>query len=170
MDKKTNLRKSSGVSAIETAVAAFFLIVMAAIAVDLTVLTLGFTMLDTAARDAARGAANQPDTLSALKAAQNQLSVHQTDGVFVKQPILKSNAPPDFVYQDWTVNPVVPPNVGNPSSPQNSYVTVTVQEDIHLPVNIPFFGQNLVTKTTGGYFTIARRYTFPIVKEKFRGP
>lgn len=183
MDRKTSLRQSSGVSAVETAVAAFFLIVMAAIAVDLTVLTLGFTMLDTAARDAARGAANQPDYNSAVKAALNQISVHQTDGVFVKQPILSGGSPgvgpaqgtPNFVYQDWSVNPTTPPNVGNPSSPQNSYVTVTVQEDIHLPVNVPFFGNNLNSTGYGwtptGYFTIARRYTFPIVKEKFRaGP
>lgn len=166
MQRKRYRRRSHGVSAIETAVAAFFLIVIAAIAVDLTILTMGFTMLDTAARDAARGAAGQQDSAKALLAAQSQLSVHKTDGVFIKQPTLSGVAAPYFVYQDFggVSPPPGPPN-------QSPYVTVTVKTDIHLPVNIPFFGINLsnMTNAGAGYFTIARRYTFPIVKTKFYG-
>jgi Flp pilus assembly protein TadG len=162
MRKKVKLRGRHGVSAIEIAIASFFLIVIAAIAVDMTVLTMGFTMLDTAARDAARAAGSQQDLAKAILASTSQLSTHQTDGVFIKQPTLQGLVSPDFVYQDFA--PPSPP----PNPNQLSYVTVTVKTDIRLPVNISFFGLNLQNSTTGGYFTIARRYTFPIVKEKFR--
>jgi len=153
-------RSPRGVSAVETAVAAFFLIVIVAIAVDMTILTMGFTMLDTAARDAARGAAGQQNLAKAILAAQSQLSTHQTDGTFIKQPTLKSLVSPDFVYQDFA-----PPAV--PAANQSAYVTVTVKTDIRLPVNIPFYGVNMRDWTTGGYFTIVRRYTFPIVKQSY---
>lgn len=163
MRRNVNLpRRDNGVSAIETAIAAFFLIVIVAIAVDLTVLTMGFTMLDTAARDAARGAGSQQTSAKAVLAAQSQLSIHRTDGVFIKQPKLTSASSPYFVYQDF--GGVAPPNPN-----QTPYVTVTCQTDIHLPVNAPFFGNDLNNLTAGGYFTIARRYTFPIVKAKYYG-
>jgi Flp pilus assembly protein TadG len=163
MRRNVNLRRrNNGVSAIETAIAAFFLIVIVAIAVDLTVLTMGFTMLDTAARDAARGAGSQQTYAKAVSAAQSQLSIHQTDGVFIKQPTLTSTSSPHFVYQDF--GGAAPPNPN-----QSPYVTVTCQTDIHLPVNTPFFGNDLKNLTAGGYFTIARRYTFPIVKAKYYG-
>ncbi len=155
-------RRENGVNAIETAIAAFFLIVIVAISVDLTILTMGFTILDTATRDAARGAASQQTLAKAISAAQSQLAIHKTDGVFIRQPTLTSTSTPNFIYQDF--GGAAPPNPN-----QSPYVTVTCNTDIHLPVNAPFFGNDLKNLTANGYFTIARRYTFPIVRAKYYG-
>jgi hypothetical protein len=159
-------RAATGVSAIEIAIAAFITIVVAAIGVDMTILTMGFNILDQATRDAARAASSRQDCLSAFSAAQTQLSIHQTDGFFIKQPVLKGsgapapNGAPPFVYQDFNGAAPVPAT----ASP---YVMVVCTEDIHLPVNVPFFGQNLSSRSNAGYFTLERNYVFPIVREKF---
>jgi hypothetical protein len=165
--KKALPRRARGISAVETAIAAFITIVAAAIGVDMTILTMGFNILDQATRDAARAAGSRQDSISAFQAAQTQLSIHQTDGVFIKQPVLLGSGAPapggsqPFVYQDFGGGPPVPAN----ASP---YVMVVCTEDIHLPINIPFFGDNMSSfANAGGYFTLKRNYVFPIVREKF---
>ncbi len=150
-----------GISALEVTIAAFLVIVAAALGVDITILSLGYSFLDSTTRDAARAAGSQQTLATAIQAAQSQLSVHHTDGSFVQQPTLISTASPYFVYQDF--GGVAPTN-----SNQSPYVTVTCQENNRLPVNIGFFGVNLgVFANSSGYLTISRQYTFPIVKEKF---
>jgi Flp pilus assembly protein TadG len=159
--KKRIVRSDHGVSALEVTIATFLVVVCAAIGVDITILSLGYTLLDTTTRDAARAAGSQQTLATAVQAAQSQLSIHQTDGTFVKQPTLIAATSPYFVYQDFA-------GADPPSPNQSPYVTVTCQEKIHLPVNINFFGVNLgALADTNGYLTISRQYTFPIVKMKF---
>jgi Flp pilus assembly protein TadG len=162
--KKRLVRRDHGISALEVTIATFLVVVAAAIGVDITILSLGYTFLDTTTRDAARAAGSQQTSAAAVQAAQSQLSIHQTDGTFVQQPTLINTASPYFVYQDFGGQ--APPNPN-----QSPYVTVTCQEKIHLPVNIGFFGVNLGTLAdANGYLTIARQYTFPIVKAKYYAP
>lgn len=183
------MRKNKGVSAIEVAFGAFLAIVMAAVGVDMAVLTMGFQILDSAARDAARAAGAQSTPTAAYQAATNMLTTHATDGKFILQPTLYpssiSAASPYaanyFVYEDWSQGPapVKSPQPSLPSSFQNDsaniteyqcpYVTVTVQLLVHMPVGIPFFGDNILKNSnvnSGGYLTFLRQYTFPIVKQK----
>jgi hypothetical protein len=152
----------------EVAIAAFITIVAAAVGVDMTILTMGYNVLDQATRDAARAAGSRQDSNSAFQAAQTQLSIHQTDGYFIKQPVLKGAGTPlpngsqPFVYQDFSTGPPPPAN----ASP---YVMVVCTEDIHLPINIPFFGNNISGyANAAGYFTLQRNYIFPIVRMKFQ--
>jgi Flp pilus assembly protein TadG len=159
--KKRIVRNDHGISALEVTIATFLVVVCAAIGVDITILSLGYTFLDTTTRDAARAAGSQQTLATAVQAAQSQLSIHQTDGTFVQQPTLISAIAPYFVYQDFA-------GADPPSPNQSPYVTVTCQEKIRLPVNINFFGANLgALADTNGYLTISRQYTFPIVKMKF---
>ena len=155
------IRNHQGISALEVTIATFLVVTCAAIGVDLTILSIGYSFLDSTTRDAARAAGSQQSAAAAVQAAQSQLSIHQTDGNFVQQPTLVSTVSPYFVYQDF--GGAAPPN---PS--QSPYVTVTCQENIRLPVNISFFGVSLGSFTnSNGFLTITRQYTFPIVKEKF---
>lgn len=155
-------KRRTGIGVIEITIGAFLTTVVTAIGVNLTVLTLGFSMLDSAARDAARAAGSQQSLSEALSAAQSQLSLHQTDGVYIQQPVLLGTTAPYFVYQDWA-------GASPPSPKQSPYVTVTCSENIHLPVNVPFFGIDLNDWTNKGYLTFSRRYTFPLVREKYYG-
>jgi hypothetical protein len=96
---------------------------------------------------AARAAGSRQDSVSAFQAAQTQLSIHQTDGYFIQQPVLLGAGTPapngtqPFVYQDFGGAPPVPAN----ASP---YVMVVCTENIHLPIYIPFFGNSISATQT----------------------
>ena len=154
--RKKVCRRAHGIMAAEIAFGAITAITIAAIAVDITILTFGYSVLDIATRDCARAAGSQPDEKSAFRAALAQLSVHQTDGFFIQQPSVLPA--PTFAY----VNPSAPP-ASDPD--QTPYVDVTCQEKIKLPVYIPFFGLNIKSSAnTNGYLLLRREYRFPIVK------
>src|ERR1700733_7572506 len=127
--KNRMIRNRYGISALEVTIATFLVVVCAAIGVDITILSLGYTFLDTTTRDAARAAGSQQTLATAVEAAQAQLSIHQTDGTFVQQPTLIAATSPYFVYQDFGGQTPPSPN-------QSPYVTVTCQEKIRLPVQI----------------------------------
>lgn len=143
-------------------------IAMMAVALDATIFIMAYSRLDQTTRDACRAAAGQPKTSvdadypstvcsGATKAATTQLSQHKTDGVFIKQPTLKS-----LVYQDW--GGYTP---GPPTANQSPYVQCTCQEQVLLPIPINFFGFTANGfMQSGNVLTFTRQYTFPIVKTK----
>ena len=150
-------RSTHGSAFIEIAISFSVMILLAALGLDLTLITLAMFSNDKACRDAARAAAQQTSSAAALTAAQAQLKVHATDGIFVSQPTLTSQASPNFVYNDYG---------GNPPTNQSAYVTVTTTVTIKLPAPIIFYG---VSFLSSGNVVFTRRYTYPIIREKFYG-
>lgn len=154
---RNRVRRCRAVACLEIAIAAFLMIVLATFGLDLSLIIFGMDLNDSACRDAARAAAQQNTQAKALQAAQSQLSVHATDGFWISQPILKSTSAPDFVYNDF---------LGNQPANVAPYVTVTTLVSIRCPAPILFFGASFIRS---GQIQFARRYTFPIVKQKFYG-
>jgi len=150
-------RKTHASAFIEIAISLSVMILLTALGSDLTLITLGMFLNDKACRDATRAAAQQSSSSSALTAAQTQLKVHSTDGIFISQPTLVSQSSPDFVYNDYG---------GNPPANQSSFVTVTTTVNIKLPAPILFYG---VSFLPSGFVQFTRRYTYPIIRVKFYG-
>ena len=150
-------RSKHGSAFIELAITLCLTIVLAALGSDITLMTYAMFLNDKACRDAARAAAQQTTSAGALKAAQVQLKVHASDGVFVTQPVLVSQVSPNFVYNDYG---------GSPPANQSPYVTVTSSINIKLPAPVFFWGTNFMSS---GSIVFVRSYTYPIVKEKFYG-
>ncbi len=134
------------------------MITLSALAMNMILLNFAMCLNDAVCRDAARAAAQTSNKAAAILAAQTQLKLHATDGVFVSQPVLASTADPDFVYNDYG---------GNPPAGQSSYVTVTTSVTVKVPAPIVFFGAKFYAKN--GTLIMQRRYTFPIIKEQFYG-
>ena len=159
----------------EAAIASFLTIVIAALAVNLIIFTEAFMNLDKTTRDCARAAANAVPTTgqtyaqAALAAARTELKTHATDGFFSQQPALVNNAL--VLYQDWSGAPYngTPPAIAGavPTTYQTPYLTVACTEVVRLPIPIQFFGIKLINDTQAGTLSLARMYTFPIVKYNF---
>ncbi len=149
--------RNTGSAFIEISVAFLVMIILTGLGLDLTLITLGMFLNDQACRDAARAAAQQNNSASALTAAQTQLKVHATDGIFISQPILVSQTSPNFVYNDYA---------GSPPANQSSYVTVTTSVNIKIPAPILFGSAVYVA---AGNIQFIRRYTYPIIRMKFYG-
>lgn len=150
-------RQCNGLSMIEAAMGCFLMTCIAAIGVNITLLTFAASANDSACRDAARAAAQCNTSTVALQAAQAQMKLHATDGFFISQPSLTSTSSPGFVYQDYS---------GNPPANTSSYVTVTTTVSVRVPCPILFFG---VSTYSNGSIVFTRQYSFPIIKEKFYG-
>ncbi len=150
--RKTRVRK--GMAAVEVACGSFFLLVLTLMAIDVTILMLGYEMNDRAARDACRAAAQQSNLVAAQNAARTILKTHKGDGYFITDPNLLVSAG-DFVYQDFGGNPTA----GNPT------VTVTTEVHVKTPVPLSFAGNNFGHDGSwvNDSWTFRKRYTFPIV-------
>lgn len=171
----TRGRKRTGSLLAEAAISSFLTIVIAGFAVDLTIFTEAFMNLDKTTRDCARAAANAVPTQgqtyaqAALAAAKTALKTHATDGFFCQQPQLVNNAL--VLYQDWSGSPYngTPPVIAGalPTTYETPYLTVACSEVVRLPVPIAFFGVSLINDTQNGTLSLARMYSFPIVKYNF---
>jgi Flp pilus assembly protein TadG len=143
-------RRMSGSCFIEIIPAAFIMIVLLGLGVHLALVFLGFSVVDLAARDAARAAATQPAAAQAQIVAISQLLAHPTDGKLITTPILTN-----FIYNDY---------VGNPPVNTAPFVQCTVSSNVNLPGKVSFYGVTLFNT-----LTISRTYLFPIIKAKFYG-
>ncbi len=112
---KNRAKRGSGL--IEAILAATILVPIALFLLDLTVMIIANSMNDTAAKNAARAAANQPNGTSAHAAAEKALASFQASS------IVKSLALSEFDYP--------PKGIGSVS-------VVTVME-VKLPVPVPGF-------------------------------
>jgi Flp pilus assembly protein TadG len=155
---------------VELAITSILGVIMTCVAVDLGVMMYGNQVLDRAARDAARAAAGQTGAATAKEAAKAALASHQTDGLIIKQPVLKED---EFVYQDYGGAPFGRPDPNTGVAAGNPYVNVTVTSQVVLPANVSFFNGALDLKKSDpgnnnplatGYMNFRRTYHFPIVK------
>lgn len=153
-NSKYNSRSKRGTGVIELSCGSCFLIVLVMMALDVSVMMLGFGLNDRACRDACRAAAQQQTAQAAQQAANAVLKTHAVDGHYVTLPTLQTGTG-DFVYQDFGGDPTA----GNPT------VTVTTQTIVRFPVPINFFGLTFGDDGAGGQgtMTFRKRYTFPIV-------
>jgi hypothetical protein len=155
---KRSSRSHSGLGALEVAITSFLMIVVSVLALDIGLMNFAFAINDAACRDAARQAAQCTNATTAILAAQTQLKMHSTDGVFLSQPAMVGTTSPNFVYQDYA---------GNPPANTSAYVTVTTVVNIRMPFPIVFYGASFYTG--GNTVAAVRRYTFPIIKRTFYG-
>lgn len=133
------------------------MVILVELGLNITLVIIGGSINDSVCRDAARAAGGQSNNAQALSAALGQLKIHRTDGILLSQPTLVSNSAPDFVYNDFG---------GNPPINRSPYVIVTTVVTVKIPAALFFYGGNFVQ---AGNLQCRRRYTFPIIKEKFYG-
>lgn len=153
-DSRKRAHRQRGLAAVEIACGSLFMCVLLLLAIDVSVLMLGYEVNDKACRDACRAAAQQSSSAEAINAAQAILKTHQTDGSFVTQPVLVTGSN-NFQYQDFGGNPLA----GNPT------VTVTTECRVKTPVPLVFVGSNFGHDGSwvNDYWTFRKKYTFPIV-------
>ncbi|MDR3616191.1 MAG: hypothetical protein P4L53_21710 [Candidatus Obscuribacterales bacterium] len=152
--KSKRVRSTNGIQTIELAFGSLAIILMTMLALDLLIPMLGNSVLDRAARDAARAAASQGSLSNAIKAANAALASHKTDGFWITQPVLTSTSSPAFVYNDYGGDPTK----GNP------YVLVTCATTVRMPIPIAMFGSTLNGTDGNGGVKFTRAYQFPIIK------
>jgi hypothetical protein len=150
-----NVRACRGIASLELAVGSFLMIALSALGMNLCLINFATSANDSVCRDAARAAAQTNSATAALQAVNAQLSMHATDGFFLSQPTLPSTSAPDFDYNDYA---------GNEPINTSAYVTVTTQMTVKVPAPILFLGAHFCS---GNTLLVKRRYTFPIIKEKF---
>lgn len=147
-------RRARGMAAVELACGSVFLLVLTLLAIDITILMLGYELNDRACRDACRAAAQQSTQAAAQNAAMTILKTHKADGNYVTDPVMLTG-PGDFQYEDFGGDPTA----GNPT------VTVTTECQVKTPVPLTFVGSVFGQDASGNNmaWTFRKRYTFPIV-------
>ena len=128
--------------------------VLLMMAIDITIMMLGYQLNDRACRAATRAAAQQSSAAKALAAVNAALSVHKGDGFVVTSPKL-STQPNALVYNDFNGNPYG----GNPT------VSVCTEVTVRVPAPVVFFGQSFGASSTGiaNTWMFRRQYTYPIL-------
>jgi hypothetical protein len=142
-----------GFSFAEVAATSFFVIVFAALGVDIAILTFAASINDSACRNAARAAAQGSDYTKATALANAALKTHKTDGFFISQPVITF-----FDYQTFG---------GSPPAGETPYVQVRTEVVVKLPVPILFFG---VTFNDDQDMVFKQMYAYPIIKTKILMP
>ncbi len=142
-------RQGRGNMSVEVAITATLFVIFTILGFDMLTVAFGYSILDSAARDAARAAASTGNKADGLLAAQQAVLSHRTDGYFVVQPTVSESIPTDFVYYT--------PAKGSP------FVTVTTRSQLRIQTPVSFFGAYLAN----GQFPVARSYTFPILGVPF---
>jgi hypothetical protein len=140
-------RNSSGFSFIEVAISSFLVMILAVIAINISILVFACAVNDKACRDAVRAAAQQPNAAKAQNFAIASIKNHKTDGFFISQIQLTN-----FNYNDFN---------GAPPPGQCPLVQVTTSVDVTLPAPLIFFGTSLTNK-----MKFSQIYTSPIIKTK----
>lgn len=151
--KRTYSRGQRGHLLFELPLASFFIILIALIIANLSLMLWGINFNDRACRDAARSAAQGSDYETALKLAKAALKAHRADGFMIEQPQIVVG---DFVYQDF--NGTAPPDI-------SPYVTVKTTTRVRIPAPIFLMG---LAPTSDGFMNSTCIYSFPIVKFKLR--
>jgi len=140
-------RNTSGFSFIEVAISSFLVMILAVIAINISILVFACAVNDKACRDAVRAAAQQPNAAKAQNFAIASIKNHKTDGFFISQIQLTN-----FNYNDFN---------GAPPPGQCPLVQVTTSVDVTLPAPLIFFGTSLTNK-----MKFSQIYTSPIIKTK----
>ncbi len=154
MHRRNRSGREKGLALAELACGSIFIMVLLMVAIDITLMMLGFQLNDRACRAATRAAAQQSTRTKALAAVNAALSMYRGDGVFVGTPIL-SPATNALIYTDFGGTP----NSGNPT------VSVCTEVTVKVPVPLVFFGQSfgMTPPTFSTSWTFQKRYTYPIL-------
>jgi Flp pilus assembly protein TadG len=128
--------------------------VLLMVAMDITIMMLGYQLNDRACRAATRSAAQQSSSAKALAAVNAALLVHRGDGIVISSPKL-STQPGSLVYNDFNGNPYS----GNPT------VSVCTEVTVKVPAPVIFFNQQFGCDSAGvkTVWTFRKRYTYPIL-------
>lgn len=146
--------RRSGTASVELTCGSVFIMVLLMVAIDITIMMLGYQLNDRACRAATRAAAQQSSASKAFAAVGAALSVHKGDGFVVTSPKL-STQPNALVYNDFNGNPYG----GNPT------VSVCTEVTVKVPVPVVFFDQSFGKSASGvaNAWTFRRKYTYPIL-------
>lgn len=101
-------RRRKGQSFVEAITAAMVLIPIALLLLDLIVIAVANSMNDTASKNAARAAANQPDYPSALDAANKSISSFHASGIITGLNFNMDYTPGDQVAVETKMNVHLP--------------------------------------------------------------
>lgn len=150
----TITRRSRGTAAVELACGSVFIMVLLMMAMDITIMMLGYQLNDRACRAATRSAAQQSSSNKAIAAVNAALRVHKGDGFFVTSPKL-STQPNSLVYNDFNGDPYA----GNPT------VSVCTEVTVKVPAPIIFFGERFGSTSSGvaTEWIFRKKYTYPIL-------
>ncbi len=159
LNSRLNAFRARASVTVEIATMAFLFFIFAILAIDVVVVIMGYSILDSASRDAARAAAaaaaanSQTAYQVGYQLAKNACNQQTTDTGLIGQPSVTN-----FVFADG-LN-------GDPnSSPYQPYVTVTASNYVKVPIPINDFGAQF-QPGAGGKITFTRSYTFPILHAK----
>ncbi len=164
--KKSLKRRSRGVITIEFAIGSMLMIIITALAIDITLMMLAYEVNDRACRNACRAAAQQSTSGAAINAANAILNNTGVDGVFLKKPQLVSgtaaNDGDNYAFEDFGGQPV-------PAQENSPFVRITTDMDVKIPFTLFFFGNAFGDvdgdgqHSTGDKWTFRKSYVFPIV-------
>ena len=142
------LRGQSAMSFAEVAASSFLVIIMAALALDISLLIFAFSVNDKACIDVVRVAAQQTTASQAMIFASASIKNHKTDGVFISPIALTL-----LNYHDYG---------GTPPVGETPYVQVTTSVTVKMPVPLYFFGASWTND-----MHYSQTYTSPIIKTKY---
>lgn len=154
MRTSRKINREKGTAAVELACGSVFIMMLLMVAIDITVMMLGYQLNDRACRAATRSAAQQSSREKAHAAVLAALSLYKGDGFLVESPKLSAESGA-LLYSDFGGTP----NSGNPT------VSVCTEVLVKVPVPVVFFGQSFGRDTSGvaKNWTFQKRYTYPIL-------
>ncbi|MBX9771104.1 MAG: hypothetical protein K2X29_07020, partial [Candidatus Obscuribacterales bacterium] len=153
MRSRADMRNRRGVITIEFAIGSLLIIVITALAVDITLMMLAYEVNDRACRNACRAAAQQSTSLAAQDAANAILRQTGVDGVFLKTPKLVTGSTSVYQYEDFGGNPIL-------AADNSPFVRVTTDMDVTVPFQLFFFGNAFGDIDSDGAHTTNDKWTF----------
>lgn len=151
---RKNQSRNQGTAIVELACGSIFIMILLMVAIDITLMMLGYQLNDRACRAATRAAAQQSSLVKATSAINATLAMYKGDGYLVDSPKL-ATTPGSLVYSDFGGAP----NSGNPT------VSVCTEVLVKVPCPVIFCGQRFGVDAAGltSSWTFRKRYTYPIL-------
>jgi len=146
--------RKRGTAIVELSCGSIFIMILLMVAIDITLMMLGYQLNDRACRAATRVAAQQSSQAKALSAINATLAMYKGDGYLVSSPKLSTEGTA-LVYNDFGGVP----NSGNPT------VSVSTEVLVKVPCPVIFCGQRFGIDGSGvtSSWTFRKRYTYPIL-------
>ena len=149
--KKRTQRNQRGGALLELASIAWILPVAAMLVLNATLVGFAAWVNDSACRDVARAAAQQPDADKAKKAAERALRTFATQSTYALSPALLTKSP-NFKYETF------PDENGKAQLEKGPYVKVTTCMEVRLCVPVLFANDGLKQ-----HLVFNQSYTYPLL-------
>lgn len=144
-------RGTSGSALVELASIAWILPIASMLTLNAALVGFAAWINDSACRDVARAAADEPTSDRAFLAATNALKAFAVRNSYAATPeLLKDD--PDFQYE------IFPDEDGNPQLEKGPYVKVTTSMNVKLPAPVLFAGNGLANE-----LKFRQSYTYPLL-------